>query len=524
MTRPHQGERYAFVDAALEAMNAEQLRALIRAHIPRLDPAAESRLLMELGDRAARAAGGWTPTPPSDKRIAEIEAFAAAAKRVHCAEPRDVDDRLRDGGHAYLARDYVAACRIFQALLIPICDADIDLGQHEMVDEVLGVDVDTCAKQYVVATYMTSTPADRPPAVWAAIEDVHSVGYFFEPLAELERVAVEPLPDFDAFAVQWRGLVEARLAGAGARGGYGHHNRWLHEVVARTQGPAGLAEIARRSGRAADLRAWCRALADGGDWPAARAAYQEAAALVGDGDHARGEFLDGAALAAQVLASDDLDATLERCWRQAPSLSRLCRWLGGCATREELAARAAAALEVVPVGAARQRAVLHFVRGELEPAAALLADAPGLGWSAAEHPGHLVFPLLVAFLGGVEATIELPRDPLDIGSLAGSLAGDRPALRTPPIEALLRVAGVTLPKGAEDLRARLIGAMRVAAEKRVEGVVADGRRRHYGHAASLAVRCADADGSPAARAWLRGIMAAYRRYPALQREFEAAGA
>lgn len=520
MAHLRHGERDSVVDAALDAMDAEQLRGLIRALIPRLDDATQARLMNEVVERAARASSGWAPTTPSDQRVDEIEAFVAAAQRVHQADPSDVDDYLREGTHAFLAREYSLAFRIFRALLIPIGDGDIDLGQHELVDEVLGVDIDACAKQYVVAMYMTSSPKNRARAVCSAIEDVQGVGYFFEPLRELERVAVEPLPDFDDFLVQWRAVVEERVAAAEKSNWGRDEDRWLREVVARTQGPDGLAEVARRSRRADDLRAWCRALEEAGDWTAARAAYEEAAELVEDRVYARGDFLDGAALAAQELGSDDLDAALERAWLEAPSLTRLRRWLGGCATREELIARAGAALDRVPAGAARQRALLHVLRGELDAAATLLADARGLGWSDAEHPGHLVFPIFVALLGGVKITVQLPRDYADMGSLVDD---DRPKLRTPTVDALFRLADVTLPED-EGIRSTIIAAMRTGAEKRVEGVTANKRRRHYGHAASLAVECARADGSPAGKTWLRELMDEYRRYPALKREFKAAGA
>ena len=43
------------VDAAFDAMDAEQLRALIRALIPWLDDATQARLMNEVVDRAARA-------------------------------------------------------------------------------------------------------------------------------------------------------------------------------------------------------------------------------------------------------------------------------------------------------------------------------------------------------------------------------------------------------------------------------------------------------------------------------------
>jgi hypothetical protein len=37
-----------------------------------------------------------------------------------------------------------------------------------------------------------------------------------------------------------------------------------------------------------------------------------------------------------------------------------------------------------------------------EAAAKLLAEAPGLGCSSADHPGHLLFPLFCTLLGGGE--------------------------------------------------------------------------------------------------------------------------
>ena len=52
----------------------------------------------------------------------------------------------------------------------------------------------------------------------------------------------------------------------------------------------------------------------------------------------------------------------------------------------------------------------------------------------------------------------------------------------------------------------------------VAGVTENKRRRHYGHAASLALACAQVDGSTSGTKWLEGIRDEYRRYPALQRE------
>jgi len=532
MARPWSGERDALIDAALKMMHAEQLRDLIRTLIPWLDDTARARLTNEVVERAARSSNGWAPSRPSEQRVGEIEAFAAAARQSGYSDPSEVDDCLQAGIHAFLARDYAAAARIFRALLIPIGEAEIDLGQEELVDEVLGVDLDACATRYVLAEYMLASPKSRARAVDAAIEAVREVGYFFEPLRSLERLSVEPLPGFDGFLTQWRVLVEQRVANAKKSDWDRREDRWLREVVARTRGPEGLAELARRSRRSDDLGAWCRTLVDAGDWTAARVAYEQAAELVEDREYNLGDFLDGAALAAQELASDDLDATLERAWRQARTMTRLRRWLGGSCTQSDLAERAGLALEAAPASAARQRALLHVLRAELGEAAALLAQARGLGWSNAEHPGYLVFPLFVGLLCGVEVAIMLPpsdddlhdEDDLDDeDDVEGWMDADRAKLRTPTIKALLQTADVNAPEAAQ-LRASMIEAMRAAAQKRIEGVTGSKRRRHYDHAASLAVQCARAEGSPEGETWLRELMHQYRRYPALMREFKAAEA
>ena len=163
--------------------------------IPWLDEATHARFVNVLVDRAAHNPSGWVPKGPTDAAVNEILAFVQAAKRVGYASPSEVDDYLCQGSNAFLGKNYQGALQIFCALLIPIDNMDIDLGQHEMLDEVLGVDVATCAAQYVVSVYMTSTPKKRARAVLSAIDEMRGIGHFWEPLSELERVSVEPLPE-----------------------------------------------------------------------------------------------------------------------------------------------------------------------------------------------------------------------------------------------------------------------------------------------------------------------------------------
>src|SRR5450432_3823607 len=128
-------------------------------------------------------------------------------------------------------------------------DGEVDLGQHEMVDEVLGADTSACAAQYIVSTYMLSPPAERAAAVRAAIAEVKGLGHFWEPIQELERVAVEPLPGLKDFLPAWRALIAQKPAGDRNRDWDTDEDRWMREVVQRMDGSGGLAKIARTTKR-----------------------------------------------------------------------------------------------------------------------------------------------------------------------------------------------------------------------------------------------------------------------------------
>ncbi len=508
-------EEDPLVQSALNAMGAEQLRWLIRQALPRLDAVNQAYLKNEIVVRAAKGTNGWSPSSPGEQRVRDIEAFAAAAQRVHEATPSQVDQCLGEGTQAFLARDYSAAARIFRVLLVPLGNADIYLGEEETIDDVLGVDVYECARQHMVAAYMMSSAQDRPRAVLAAMEELDGLAGLWAPIRALEETKVEELPGFGDFLTQWHSLIEARFSNTGnAR----KERNWLREAVLRVSGIEGLGELAQRDRDSEDLEAWCRGLAESGDWQGARTAFEKAVELSEDCCYTRAEFMDGVALAAQELGTPDLDTVLEQAWRIAPNLTRLRRWLGCGGTRKLLLERTASALEAVPTEASRQRAFLHALRGEWEEVAELLAMADGLGWSGEDHPGYLVFPIFVGLLRSASIEVSLPLSIHDMGNLWG---GELPQLSTPTIDDLIGLAGVNKEQPPK-LRLRLVGAMRVAAEKRLQGVTKKKRRRVYAHAASIAVLCAETDSSVEGWGWLDELMDSYRRYPALMRAFDAA--
>ncbi|MEM1414203.1 MAG: hypothetical protein AAGH15_04855 [Myxococcota bacterium] len=500
--------------AALDAMTAPQLRAVILALVPWLDRASEARVRQTVLEGASRGSGGWSPDRPSDAEFARLEALAGAIVDAGVGDPRMVDGVLLQGSRAFLAGDAATSRRLFEAMLVPLGVEGLDLGQHELESEVLTTSLGPCVRQYAVALYLTCPAEERAQAVEEALDDLRHLHFVSQPLRELETTALEPLPDFDAFLADWRQRMEARAAGARnpwRRSGEG----WLHEVVLRLEGTEGLALQARRSREPGDFHGWVRELIQRGDWAAARAANEEAAMLA---TGHRAEFLDGAALAVQELAREDpgragdLAPLLERAWRVEPTLRRLQRWLGSEMDRPRLVARARAALQDAPAEAQRSRALLHLLLGEVVPAARLLVEAPALGWSLPGHPGHVVFPVFAAMLTRGPL---LPEVTPDVG-----LPDGMPRLDTPNLAALFALAAPPMPDPA--VEPRMIEAMRSVAERRVEALTREKRRRHYGHAASLLARSARVGSAAAGEAWLAKTMSPYRRFSALRRELRAA--
>jgi hypothetical protein len=195
---------------ALEAMTAPELRAFVRGVLDDLDSAARTAIIDGLIARAAKGDAGWKPSRPSQRIVDAAKSFAEAARVVGYADPVDVSEHLRLGSKAFLAGDQASARDVFEALLPPIAVADIDLGQHELVDGVLGVDAHTCVAQYVTSVYTTTALADRAAAVHTAIEQVEGVSTLFNPIKDMEDVSAGALPDLEAFLPLWATRLRRR--------------------------------------------------------------------------------------------------------------------------------------------------------------------------------------------------------------------------------------------------------------------------------------------------------------------------
>jgi hypothetical protein len=523
----------ADVSAALEAMNAEELRAFVGQVLVAIDDGPRGQLEDALLRQAAGSASGWKPKGPRADLIPELEYFIEAARRVGSADPRQVDDYLREGVKASLAADHEAAKTIFGMLLPAIGDGNVDLGQHEMVDEVLSVDLSECAARYLLATYSSTPQKERADAFLTSIDSVDPIAPLWDPIAAIERVAGTPVPDIEKFLPLWVKKLESVKTPVGDW--ESPHDRRLREAVTRSEGIDGLERLARSSRRPEVVRAWCAAVVEKGDWKRALRTYEEAAGLVSSPTWL-GDFLDGAALAARELGRHDATKRLEVAFRQAPSLVRLLRWLiddepSAIALRK----RASSILKDSPTKASRLLGVLHLVAGDAAAAAAVLSKATGLGWSSESHPGHVLFPALAWLLVG--APSDSLRAPYSTGLYDLSAAGlgpgaeleedgsahpepTKPGLSISSVVEILRRASVYDVLTAND-RVAMLNALRAAAMARVDGVLGEKRRRHYEHAATLVACCVDlerASGPDRVHSpdWVTALRQRTTRFPAFQ--------
>jgi hypothetical protein len=472
-------------------MSAAELRSFVRTVFGTLDDDQRIAITESLVARATQGHADWKPSRPSARVVDEVCVFAGAARQIACADPGEVSDYLRRGTRAFLAGDHASARAVFEALLLPIARGDIGLGQHEMVEEVLNVDMHVTVAQYVASVYTTTPLGGRAKAVYSAITDIDGIVSLANPIGDMEGVSAGALPDLGPFIPRWVKRLE-RVRPAKDDWDTAPE-RWLREAVFRLEGVDGLERIARKTKRPQACLAWCEALAERGDWPAALRAYDDAARLVRQSQW-RGELLDGAALAAQELGRPDLSKRLEAAWRASPRLTRLLHWLAVDGLGQEaIRTKATRAVARCPKTAARQVGLLRLLVGDVTGAAAVLSKCPGLGWSNPDHPGHTMFPLLAMLLSngaiGEALVAELEATARDsLKSFAMTEKEHRPKLATSSMVALIQGALPGIPLSDAD-RDAASDAMRIAAEKRTEGILGNSRRQHYGHAALLVASC-----------------------------------
>jgi hypothetical protein len=117
-------------------MSAPELRSAVRTVLDALDESVRASVIDTLIARAAGGTSGWRPARPSQRIAEEANSFVEAARHIGRADPDDVTEHLRRAMKAFMAGDHASARGVFETILPPIASVDIDLGQHELVEEV----------------------------------------------------------------------------------------------------------------------------------------------------------------------------------------------------------------------------------------------------------------------------------------------------------------------------------------------------------------------------------------------------
>ncbi|MBL8139548.1 MAG: hypothetical protein JNM38_00445 [Acidobacteria bacterium] len=133
----------------------------MRAILDDLDEDVRAPLVDRLLGQALKAPSALRPARLSPRIVADAQAFAEAARRVGQADPDDVTEHLRRASKAFVAGDHASARAVFEAIILPIATVDIDLGQHELVEEVLGVDAQMCVAHHTRPVFASMTAASR---------------------------------------------------------------------------------------------------------------------------------------------------------------------------------------------------------------------------------------------------------------------------------------------------------------------------------------------------------------------------
>ena len=90
-------------------------------------------------------------------------------------------------------------------MILPVAQGDVSLGQHEMVEGVLNVDLHVTVAQYVASVYTTTPLASRANAVYRPSPMCGGVVSLANPIENIEGVSAGALPDLSTgLEAAWR--------------------------------------------------------------------------------------------------------------------------------------------------------------------------------------------------------------------------------------------------------------------------------------------------------------------------------
>jgi uncharacterized protein (TIGR03083 family) len=411
------GEFLAVLEQRLAALPVEDLRAALVAHAERL-PVRDREAFLAIfpAPSAISQVPGPHAVPSLDgaRLLADIDAFVDRVRSGAFFEGWGWDDDLREerawgdeswvgemddlfaaAADAFLAGD-LALARDAYGRLLGAFDLDQEVGTFcgpSSPSDMVTTDVPEAVARYLRVVYETTPLPERAEEFYDQYADLGHLA----PATSLHTIADTRragLPDADEFLPAWIEVLTEQTSGYWAR----DRQRLLTEATVWHAGTDGLATVARRPGdhQPTAYLDWIDALTRDGRLDDAAAAAREAMTLTGLPAERSAEVADwlGELTARLGDAQAALDAR-RTAWRAHRTRSRLLALVAAAEAVGQRAVTLSAEADLVPADRDRLGCELLLLAGRIDTAAALAVSDP-LGWSGPEHPGPVVWPVLLA--------------------------------------------------------------------------------------------------------------------------------
>ena len=555
------GEFLVVLEQRLAALPADDLRAALVAHAERMSPRDREAFLAIFPASSATVSQVPGPRavacPDGAELLADIYAFVERVRSGAFFEGWGWDDDLREErawgdeswvgemddlfaavADAFLAGDLVLARGAYGRLLGAF-GLDEEVGTFcgpSSPSDMVATDVPEAVARYLRAVYETTPLPERADELY---ERYAEVGYF-APGMSLHTIADtrrSGLPDQDAFLPAWIEVLTAQTSGFWAR----DRQRLLTEAAVWHAGTDGLSTVARRPGdhQPTAYLDWIDALIRDSRLDDAAAAAREAMALAGLPAERGAEVADR--LAELTARLGDSPAALDArraAWRAHRTRTRLLALVTAADAAGQRTRTLQAEADLVPAAADRLGCELLLLAGRTDSAAAALVVSDPLGWSRPDHPGPVVWPVLLA--AAVVPAVPDARTQLGRQFAAIDTAGHWYGLTTsdlddgegeaavlPRLSSLL-ASSITSDAGSPRQRQQWLVAAREVADRRIDAVVGSKHRGAYQRVAVLAVAYAEAlalaEDQAAGAAHVRAIRGRYPRHVAFRDELDRATA
>jgi hypothetical protein len=566
------------LEQRLDALSAEQLRAILVGHATRLsaDERAGFLAVFDQPPQTDDGLPGGSDGAGDVTLVADVDGFVADIAAGVYVDGWGYDPGYRDhrafgdetwtfefdhlldrAGLALLAGDATTAREAYRRLFAAI-EGEYDEGGFPGAGtppELASTDMGEAKHRYLRAVWESEPTATRAAALLAAMEDTAYLGDT-PTLAALEATRREPLADLDRVLP----VLIAHLGAVPAGCGFGTQaRRLLAEATERHGGIDALAGLAHTPGdqQLAAYRDWIDALVRARRLDDTRQAATEALDQLDlDGPVAAAIAERQALLTADGGDDTGLLAARQTAWRADPTLDRLVTLVDVATALDQLdpvLSEEADHAGSEPLSRRRDLAAgLLLLAGRVDDAIRLVEATDDGGWDSGHHPVPVVVPFLLTSASdaarheewGDSLLLELldranntgwrydrlrPDDGLE--ALRATLTDDGPPAAIgrfraiPPDDLLLSTLltdSLERHPPPASARQRWLSTGRRLVDVRVDEVVGGQHRAAYAQVAHLAAACAEAialaTGPDEAGAYLDDLHARYPRHNLFRRE------